>query len=111
MALGRTTEDLLKNATSWKGRWTTAISQFLAGRIDEKKFLAAARKKDAEPASGQKCEAHYYIGMMRLVGGDKAGARDAFQKSRIIQLKDYDEYQFSGAELSRLTTVAQQSSK
>ncbi|HEY3857839.1 MAG TPA: tetratricopeptide repeat protein [Verrucomicrobiae bacterium] len=111
IALGRATADSSRNAASWKGRWTKDISQFLAGRINEKSFLAAARKSDAEPASGQKCEAHYYIGMMRLVGGDKAGARDAFQKSRIIQLKDYDEYQFSGAELSRLTTVAQQSSK
>jgi lipoprotein NlpI len=92
----------------WRGHWTKTIAQFLSGRMSEKSFLAAARKSDVEPAIGQKCEAHYYIGMMRLANGDKAGARDAFQKSRVIALKDYDEYQFSGAELSRLATVAQQ---
>jgi tetratricopeptide (TPR) repeat protein len=110
MALGRAVIDSTKTSTVWEGHWTKTISQFLAGRINEKSFLAAARKSDVEPAVGQKCEAQYYIGMMRLVGGDKAGAREAFKKSRMIPLKDYDEYQFSGAELSRLMTVAQQSS-
>ncbi len=111
MALGRDREDYSKTASVWRARWTKTIAQFLAGRMTEKSFLAAARKSDLEPAIGQKCEAQYYIGMMRLANGDKAGARDAFQKSRAIALKDYDEYQFSGAELSRLTTVAQQVSK
>jgi lipoprotein NlpI len=107
LRLGRPAEDFSNTSIVWKGHWTKTIAQFLAGRLDEKSFLAAAKKSDAEPAVGQKCEALYYIGMKRLINGDKMGARDAFQKSRSIVLTDYDEYQFAGSELARLNVVAQ----
>jgi len=43
---------------------------------------------------------------MRLSRGDKAAAYDAFLTCRAFLLKDYDEYQFAGAELARLDAGA-----
>jgi hypothetical protein len=106
LRLGRPVEDISETVTVWKGPWAKTIAQFLAGHLDEKSFVAAAKKADVEPAPGQKCEALYYIGMTRLIKGDKAGARAAFQKSHSIVLNDYDEYQFSAAELARLDAGA-----
>jgi tetratricopeptide (TPR) repeat protein len=101
LRLGRPPGDFSKTVAAWKGGWTKSIGLFLAGKLDEKALLAAAKKSDAEPVAGQNCEAYYYIGMMRLSKGDKAGAREAFQKCRAVVLKDYSEYQFAGAELGR----------
>jgi len=104
--LGRRPEDGTKTVAGCKGRWTKTVGLFLAGRLNETFLLKAAKKSDVESASGQKCEALYYIGMMRLSTGDKAGACDAFRRCRAIGLKDYDEYQFAGAELTRLDAGA-----
>ncbi|HEX3718553.1 MAG TPA: tetratricopeptide repeat protein [Verrucomicrobiae bacterium] len=104
--LGRRPDDLSSASTIWKGRWTKKIGMFLAGKIDERSLLAAARIKDAEPVAGQKCEAWYYIGMFHLSKGDKDDARVSFRASRAVVLNDYDEYRFAGAELARLDAVA-----
>jgi hypothetical protein len=100
--LGRTPEKGAKNVTGCKGRWTKIVGLFLTGTLDERSLLKAAKRSDDEPVSGQKCEAYYYIGMNRLSQGDKAGACAAFLQCRALGLKDYDEYQFAGAELARL---------
>lgn len=103
--LGRPTEDFSKSLAAWKTGWTRTVALFLAGALDEKALLDAAKTSDVEPVAGQKCEALYYIGEMRFFNGDKAGAREAFQKCRASRLKDYDEYHFAGAELARLDAV------
>jgi tetratricopeptide (TPR) repeat protein len=104
--LDRTPENAPKTVAAFKGRWTKTIGLFLTGALDEKSLLKAAKKSDVEPVSGQICEAFYYIGMMRLSRGDKAAAYDAFLTCRAFLLKDYDEYQFAGAELARLDAGA-----
>jgi tetratricopeptide (TPR) repeat protein len=100
--LGPTPESGANTVAGCKGRWTKTVGQFLIGTLDEKSLLKAAKKSDAEPVSGQKCEAYYYIGMRHLSSGDKAGAREAFLRCRAFGLKDYDEYEFAGTELVRL---------
>ena len=78
--LGRTPEDFAKVLAGCKEGWTRTLGQFLTGKLDEKALLAAAEKSDGETVPEQKALACYYIGMMRLSKGDKAGARDWFQK-------------------------------
>jgi lipoprotein NlpI len=90
----------------WKDPWARTIGLFLVGRMDEKALLAAARKSDIDTADDQKAAAYYYIGMMRLSKGDKAGARTWFKKCRSAGMTDDNEYFFAGAELKRLATVA-----
>jgi lipoprotein NlpI len=106
MRLARTPDDLTNPSIPWKGRWTKTIGLYLAGKLDEKALLAAAKKSDVEPVGGQKCEAYYYIGMMHLSKGDKSAARASFHAARAMVLNDYDEYRFAGAELARLDVLA-----
>jgi tetratricopeptide (TPR) repeat protein len=86
----------------WKDGWVKHVARFLAGQIDERALLAAAEKKDVETVSGQRCEAYYFIGMMRLIRGDRAGARDYLQRCVGTGEKEYYEYSFARAELGRL---------
>ena len=75
--------------------------------MDEKELLAAARKSGGNSTvSEQKALAYYYIGMMRLRKGDKTGAREWFQKCKNAGMKEFVEYQFAVAELSRLDVAA-----
>jgi lipoprotein NlpI len=100
--LGRAPEDFSKSLAGCKEGWVKTLALFLVGKLDEKALLAAAEKSDGESVPVQKALARYYIGMMRLSKGDKAGARDSFRKCRAAGMTSDDEYHFAGAELRRL---------
>ena len=87
--LGRPPEDFSTTVAGWKDGWIKTIGLFVADRLDEQALLAAVEKKDSVPAPSQQCEAFYYIGMKRLFNGDKAGARDFFQKSVATGVREY----------------------
>ncbi len=95
-------DDFSKSVAGWKGGWTKRLGLFLAGKLDEKELLAAARKSEGLAAAEQKALAFYYIGMVCLRKGDNAGARKWFQKCRAAGFTGDDEYHFSVAELARL---------
>ena len=63
------------------GQWSSQIGRFLLGQITEKAFLAAAAAPTPDRDRSQHCEAWYYAGMIRLLSGDKAAAKEYFQKS------------------------------
>jgi tetratricopeptide (TPR) repeat protein len=105
--LGRPPGDFSTTVAGWKGGWIKTIGLFVADQLDEQALLAAAEKKDAVPALSRQCEAFYYIGIKRLFNGDKAGARDFFQKSVATGVREYTEYQFAAAELARLGAAPQ----
>ena len=100
--LGRAPEDFSKSLAACKEGWAKTLALFLVDKLDEKALLAAAEKSDDEPVPRQRALASYYIGVMRLGKGDKAGARDSFRKCRAAGMKGDDEYHFAGAELRRL---------
>ena len=89
-------------AAGWTNGWAKDLGRYVAGQINEKTLLKAAKKSDLEPVSGQKCEAFYFIGMMRLIAGDHAGAREYFEMCATTGQVDYYEYKFSRAELTRM---------
>jgi tetratricopeptide (TPR) repeat protein len=91
-----------KSVDAWKEGWSKTLGQFVAGQLDETALLAGAEESDKEPATGQKCEACYFAGMMRLLKGDRPGARDWFQKALATNARNYYEYAFARAELARL---------
>ena len=55
--------------------------------------------------SGQLCEAYYFIGIMRLIKGDKAAARDFLQNALAATLRGYDGYQLARAKLAHIDVV------
>jgi hypothetical protein len=53
-----------------------ALLQFRCGRLPEEKLLA-----EASTSRFKRIQAHYTIGLYRLAEGDRAGAREHFQKA------------------------------
>lgn len=81
--------------------WDSQIGHYLTGQLAEPAFLAAAASGDSK-TDGQLCQAYFYAGVKHLVNGDKATARDYFQKSTATDHKNYDEYSSAAAELKLL---------
>lgn len=82
--------------------WFSTVASYLLGRISDADLLAGAKSSVKKSEDGQLCEAWFYIGMKKLIGGDKNGAQDCFNKSLATDQKDYTEYRFARAELKAL---------
>ena len=82
--------------------WFSTVASHLLGRISAADLLAAAKSSDKNKENGQLCEAWFYVGMKKLIGGDKSGAQDCFNKSVGTDQKEYTEYHFARAELKAL---------
>jgi tetratricopeptide (TPR) repeat protein len=80
----------------------TKTAAFLLGRMAETDYLAAADSPDAKTEPGQHCEADYFVGMKRLLAGDKKGAIASFHQSVATGQKDYCEYLLSQGEIKSL---------
>jgi tetratricopeptide (TPR) repeat protein len=106
--MGSPPPQFAKALSTWPDGWTKHLGQFLAGMMDESALLAAAEKRGDETVRGQQCEANYFIGAMRVIHGDLAGARASFQKSLATDERDYYEFKFARAALAKLTTGADQ---
>jgi len=101
--LGRPVDDISAAVAGWRQGWPKTNGQFLTGSLTEADYLAAAGKGEAAPVRRQQREAYYFIGMMRLIKGDQAGAKDFFQKcvamGRGVNANDY---LLSQGELARM---------
>jgi hypothetical protein len=59
----------------WNDGWWLKLNDYLCGRITAAELLQAAGQ-----APSNRSDAHFAIGLWRLSEGDRAGARDQFQK-------------------------------
>jgi len=82
--------------------WFSTVTSHVLGKKSDADLLAAAKSSDKSKERGQLCEALFYIGMKKLMGGDKAGAEGCFNKSLATDQKDSTEYHFARAELKAL---------
>ena len=107
--------------------WVRKVGHFLLGRETERDFFAAAAsledaaaKRQHEvrllppgkfalvdpqvdpPARGQRCEAWFYSGMMRLLAGDKAAAAEQFRQCLATKRTNFLEYELAEDELKTL---------
>ena len=87
-------------------RWIIPVFRFFAGEIGEADVLEAARNSDSTTELEQLCEAHYYLGMSRLVRNDLAGARDHFEASVATEVEYFFEFEDSKAHLVELAGAA-----
>ena len=95
--------------TKWNApqkSWVSQIAAFFLDQLSEKDFLAAAETPDSETVNQQHCEAWYYIGMKRLLAGDKTAAIDDFNKCLATKETDFTEYAFAQAQLKALAIPA-----
>jgi lipoprotein NlpI len=83
--------------------WTSKVATYLLGNVSEADLFAAAKSSDAKKERGLFCEAWFFAGMKKLLGGDKAAAADYFRKCIATERTDFVEYQLAQSELKALT--------
>ena len=93
--------DKRRNATSEE--WTSKVAGHLLGNVSEADLFAAAKSSDAKKERGLFCEAWFFAGMKKLLGGDKATAADYFRKCIATGQTNFVEYQVAQSELEALT--------
>jgi tetratricopeptide (TPR) repeat protein len=88
--------------TKGQNEWVSKVARFLAGQLTEAEIFISVANDDKEIENGQRCEAYFYVGTKRLIGGDKTAARKNFEKCVETSAKSFDEYQGALAELKFL---------
>jgi lipoprotein NlpI len=83
--------------------WTSKVAGHLLGNVSEADLFAAAKSSDAKKERGLFCEAWFFAGMKKLLGGDKATAADYFRKCIATGQTNFVEYQVAQSELEALT--------
>ncbi len=83
--------------------WIAKICAFLTGGISEGDFLKAAEEGDQNGSNALKREAFFLAGTVRLIGGDKAAAKDFFAKCVATGAPEDPSYQSAAAELKALS--------
>ena len=70
--------------------WVRSLSIYCLGPGDEEALLLAAnRGKDAKTVGYQLAEAYFFMGIQRLVAGNRAGMKDCFDQSSKANAKRY----------------------
>jgi serine/threonine protein kinase/TPR repeat protein/sugar lactone lactonase YvrE len=92
----------LKNWPQNQG-WPRTIARYLVGQLPEEEFLTLAGRGDDRTQAINRADAHYYIGMARLLAGDRDLARQGFEKCVAINETGHWTSVLARAELARLT--------
>jgi lipoprotein NlpI len=79
--------------------WALKVGRFVVGDVGEVDLLAAAKNADAKIEAQHFCEAYFYAGELRLLGGDRKGAKDDFKKCVATEARTYWEYRGAVGEL------------
>jgi tetratricopeptide (TPR) repeat protein len=100
--VGQAPDDIAATIAGWKDGWPKTIGLFLAGRMNENDFLAAAKSGAPDAADDRTCQAYYFAGMMHLLGNDPTGARQLFKQCAIVDGATVLELDLAKAEAARL---------
>jgi lipoprotein NlpI len=92
-----------KRTQATRGDWISKIAGYLLGTVPEGDLFAAARSRDERKELRQLCQAWFYVGMKKLLSGDKIAAGKCFGKSVSTEEKMVLEYPMAEAELKALT--------
>ncbi len=84
------------------GDWPGRIVAFLATELSEGELLKAARVPAEQPATERRCEAHFYIGSLRLIESDRDGAVRAFRQCTEQGATNFYEHHSARSELRAL---------
>jgi tetratricopeptide (TPR) repeat protein len=82
--------------------WAVAVGNFLAGRLTEAELLKSVGGSENGVDEGRRCEAYFYAGYKRLIGGEKDMAAEYFGKSIATNAREVPEYQCAADELQVL---------
>ena len=82
--------------------WIWKIGSYFLGAITEENLLHAAILRNAGTNRDSRCEAWYYIGIRKLLSGERKAAADCFRKSLATKQSTSMEFIFSQSELEAL---------
>ncbi len=80
-----------------KDDWFVKVAGFLAGRITEEEFLAAAQDENEYISREQSCEAYWYVGATAHAAGDKKKGLQFMGLCVAIRVHNFIEFQSSMA--------------
>lgn len=87
--------------------WAGQLVKFLRHEISEDElFLAAQNSVPAAARPGRFCEAHFYLGSVRLLDGDVDAARHHLREAGAGSPSDFAEHTLARAEFGRLPPPA-----
>lgn len=95
-------EEFAREVAAWPAGWPKTVGSYLAGELSEGDFIREAETGGEPTAEQRRCEADFYIGITRLIAGDRAGAEDWFERSLKTGVENYYEFKLARAELQRL---------
>jgi tetratricopeptide (TPR) repeat protein len=84
--------------------WARESLRFAAGLISESEYLKRIPSSLGKPEAGAACEAYFHAGTIRILKGDRSGARDLFERALATGADDCEEYTSARAELAELKT-------
>ena len=82
--------------------WIEQIARFLMGEAKEEQILRAADLPGEKDPGGKTCEACFYVGVRRLLDGDRPGALEFFRKCVRADKRGFTEHQSSLFEIQEL---------
>jgi len=83
-------------------QWTASIAAFLRGELAEAEFLVLKDSSETHEAKDQSVQGWFYAGSVRLAAGDRAKAKEYFEKCVALEMKGFDEFELAKVELARL---------
>lgn len=101
---GTSFADLARTVASWPEGWDNTIGLYLIEALDEPAFLARARTGNPDGVRGRECSAHYFIGVTKLLAGNKEAARESLEQCLATGLTALNEFTLAKAALAGLTT-------
>jgi lipoprotein NlpI len=97
------TDYLTTRPSSGPNDWNVKVGGFLLGHVSEANLLTAAETSPTLPDKGKAvCVAYYFVGMKRLIAGDKIDAADNFRKALATNETMLTEYPLAHAEFQAL---------
>lgn len=105
MRMGRVggNEPLIAALEIWPEGWSKDLAQYLMGSMTAEQLQERAWRGNFSSSFEQQSDAHYFIGIGRLVSGDKIAAAQAFADCVALGLVARASYAFAKSELQRLS--------
>lgn len=103
MHRGTAFADLARTVASWPEGWDKTIGLYLITALDEPAFHARAKSGNPADSKGRECSAYYFIGVTKLLAGNKDAARESLKQCLATGLTKLNEFTLAKAELAKLT--------
>src|SRR5262249_5672668 len=96
-------ETLLARASAAaRGEWPRPALAVLAGRLSPEEMLKLLERKSGDQRRMATLEGYFYLGQFYIGRGDKAKAREFFEKTRELNIVSSMEHKAAGFELNYL---------